>query len=57
VETGARNIDHIIGTSLLPGIATTLLGVLGENGSPCGELRVGLNRTDGSFTFELGGRS
>jgi type VI secretion system protein VasG len=57
VETGARNIDHIIGTSLLPGIATTLLGALGENGNPCAELRVGLNRTDGAFTFELGGRS
>jgi type VI secretion system protein VasG len=56
VETGARNIDHIIETSLLPGIATTLLGALGESGNPCGELRVGLNRTDGSFTFNLGTR-
>lgn len=56
VETGARNIDHIIGTSLLPGIASTLLGALGESGSPGGELRVGLKRTDGTFTFDLGGR-
>lgn len=57
VETGARNIDHIIGVSLLPGIATTLLGALDGGGKACGELRVGLNRADGSFTFSLGGLS
>ena len=57
VETGARNIDHIIDVSLLPGIATTLLGALDGNGVPCDELRVGLNVTDGSFTFSLQGRS
>ncbi len=54
VETGARNIDHIIGSSLLPGIATALLGALDGGGKACGELRVGLNRADGTFTFILG---
>jgi type VI secretion system protein VasG len=56
VETGARNIDHIIGASLLPGIATTLLGALDGGGKACGELHVGLNRADGSLAFSLGGR-
>lgn len=56
VETGARNIDHIIGASLLPGIATTLLGALDGGRKAHGELHVGLNRADGSFAFSLGGR-
>jgi type VI secretion system protein VasG len=57
VETGARNIDHIINASLLPGIATTLLQALDGGGAPCDELRVGLNRADGSFSFAFGGGS
>jgi type VI secretion system protein VasG len=56
VEAGARNIDHIIGASLLPGIATTLLGAMDGGGKARGELHVGLNRADGSFAFSLGGR-
>jgi type VI secretion system protein VasG len=48
VESGARNIDHIIDASLLPGNATTILGTLDGKG---------LNKADGSFAFSLGGRS
>ena len=54
VETGARNIDHIIGASLLPGLATTLLGNL--DAEPGGELHVGLSEEDGAFAFSVGGR-
>lgn len=57
VETGARNIDHIINASLLPGIAATLLSLLDGGTTPGDELRVGLNRADGTFTFALGGGS
>ena len=57
VETGARNIDHIIGASLLPGIATTLLGAMEGGGKASGELCVMLNQADGSFAFSLGARS
>ena len=55
VETGARNIDHIIGASLLPGLATTLLGNL--DAEPGGELHVGLSEEDGAFAFSFGGRA
>lgn len=55
VETGARNIDHIIGASLLPGLATTLLGNLDVG--PGKELHVALNEEGGVFAFSFGGRS
>ncbi len=34
VDTGARNIDHVINANLLPIIATTLLGSLGAPSAP-----------------------
>jgi type VI secretion system protein VasG len=54
VETGARNIDHIIGASLLPGLATTLLGNLDTGAGE--ELLVELSEEDGAFAFSFGGR-
>jgi type VI secretion system protein VasG len=53
VETGARNIDHIINASLLPGIATTLLGMLGERDPMYDSLHIGLSEADGAFVYSL----
>jgi type VI secretion system protein VasG len=54
VETGARNIDHIISASLLPGVTTTLLGMLNGIDEPAGTLRIGLDEAQGTFTFSPG---
>ena len=53
VDTGARNIDHIINASLLPGIATALLGGLDKDRGPSSALRIGLD--SGVFTYSYGG--
>ena len=49
VDTGARNIDHIINASLLPRIATTLLGGMGRPGRHPG-LHIDLDAEQGVFT-------
>ena len=53
VDTGARNIDHIITMHLLPGIATTLLGEMGAERAPGTTLTLGLHPETSSFTFNL----
>lgn len=50
VDTGARNIDHIINTHLLPRIATTLLASLLDANHAPATLRVSHDPTKGSFS-------
>ena len=51
VETGARNIDHIIGSALLPKIAAEILGLMASGGKAT-TLRVGADAA-GGFTFTI----
>ncbi|MDR2573367.1 MAG: type VI secretion system ATPase TssH [Desulfovibrio sp.] len=53
VDTGARNIDHVINASLLPGLASTLLGALADQKRTPQELHIDLNSQAGTFTYEL----
>ncbi len=52
VETGARNIDHIIGRALLPRVSSDILGRLSEGGVP-DALHVGLDG-EGGFSISFG---
>ena len=52
VDTGARNIDHIITASLLPGIATTLLGALDKKAA-MPSLMVGLDKETKAFSYNF----
>lgn len=52
VDTGARNIDHIINASLLPGIATALLGGLDKDRGLSNALHIGLDSA--GFTYGYG---
>jgi type VI secretion system protein VasG len=49
VDTGARNIDHIMNGTLLPQISTEILQRLGENAMPH-TLELGID-ADGRFSF------
>jgi len=49
VETGARNVDHIVNRTLLPRISTQILEMMGEEVRP-DRLEVGVG-ADGDFTF------
>ncbi len=51
VETGARNIDHIVNRTLLPEIATEILTRMGEEAQPVA-LRVDIG-PDGGFTYHF----
>ena len=51
VDTGARNIDHIINASLLPRLAAALLGNMGRNGRS--RIYVDLDPRQGIFTCSL----
>jgi type VI secretion system protein VasG len=53
VETGARNIDHILQGTLLPKISTEILERIGSGPLP-DTLRVGLDAA-GGFVLEFGG--
>lgn len=53
VETGARNIDHIIRGSLLPQMSTQLLQRMSEGQMPS-SLKVGIG-AGGDFSFAFGG--
>lgn len=52
VETGARNIDHIIRGTLLPQMSTNLLQKMSEGDLPA-KMTVGIGES-GDFTFEFG---
>ncbi len=53
VDTGARNIDHIINGHLLPRMATTLLASLPDGSGGPKRLRVRLDAADGAFSCAL----
>jgi type VI secretion system protein VasG len=56
VDTGARNIDHIINSTLLPGIASVLLSSLSENVT-ISTLHIGLDTARGCFTYQCEGEN
>jgi type VI secretion system protein VasG len=51
VDTGARNIDHILTRSLLPELSARMLGRLAE-GKPIADVRVSIS-PDQNFTYEI----
>lgn len=53
VDTGARNIDHIINASLLPGMAGILLETLTDAKQRERKLHIGLEPGSGTFTYAL----
>lgn len=53
VETGARNIEHIMRGTILPQLSTEILARMGGDGMPS-SLRLGVAR-DGRFTFHFTG--
>ncbi len=52
VQSGARNIDHIITRTLLPSISTEILSHMAE-GQPIHKVHVAVNQ-DGEFRYEVG---
>ncbi len=51
VESGARNIEHILSRGLLPGLSALLLGRMAD-GQPVGQVRIGMDE-GGEFTYNL----
>jgi type VI secretion system protein VasG len=51
VETGARNVDHILSGTLLPELATEVLGRMAD-GRPLSTVRVGVGDA-GRFTYAI----
>jgi type VI secretion system protein VasG len=51
VDTGARNIDHILNATLLPGIATALLATLMEQTKQSKRMRISLNAETGGYSY------
>ena len=51
VDSGARNVDHILNGTLLPTMAETVLGHMSE-GREIGRIRVGANKR-GEFTYRV----
>jgi len=51
VESGARNIEHILSRGLLPRLSALLLGRMAD-GVPIGTVRLSLNEA-GDFEFAL----
>lgn len=52
VETGARNIDHIVNRTVLPELATELLSRMGEDLPEVSSVRIELN-DEGKFAYTL----
>src|SRR5262249_44038065 len=51
VESGARNVDHILTGTLLPEVSASLLQRFAE-GQPVARVKVGV--ADNNFTYEIG---
>jgi type VI secretion system protein VasG len=51
VESGARNVDHILSRTLLPDLSTRLLGRMAE-GLPVGAVRVSIDDQE-RFAYDL----
>lgn len=54
VDTGARNIDHIINAHLLPKIATSILSTLAEKRLVGQTLHIGIDTEAGTFISTIG---
>ena len=54
VDTGARNIDHILAANVLPQLAQTLLEQMGAETTPATDVTIGLAE-DGTFTITFAG--
>ena len=54
VDTGARNIDHILAANVLPQLAQTLLEQMGSEEAPATNVTIGLAE-DGNFTISFAG--
>ncbi len=54
VETGARNIDHIMSGTILPKMSMEILGCMSEGVMPS-EVRLGVSE-EGTFTIDFGDR-
>jgi type VI secretion system protein VasG len=52
VESGARNVDHILTRSLLPELAAEFLGRM-STGSPIGRVCIGVS-AEGGFKYDIG---
>ena len=52
VETGARNVDHILTRTLLPELASEILGRMAE-GEAIGSVKVSIDE-NGAFQYALG---
>ncbi len=52
VETGARNIDHIVNRTILPELATEILSNMGEDGKTSTAVSIGLAE-NGRFAYTL----
>jgi type VI secretion system protein VasG len=53
VESGARNIDHILSRTLLPELSEMLLARMAD-GQKVGRVGVGIDAATGRFTYDLG---
>lgn len=53
VDTGARNIDHIVNATLLPEISSRLLGRMSTD-NPATAITIGLDAEKGVFTYSIG---
>ena len=51
VESGARNIDHIISRTLLPELSSEFLSRMAEGGS-IESVHIGVDKT-GNFAYEI----
>jgi type VI secretion system protein VasG len=51
VESGARNVDHILTGTLLPAVSTAILGRMAE-GRPVKRVKIGIGEK-GEFTYSI----
>jgi type VI secretion system protein VasG len=55
VDTGARNIDHILNATLLPGIASALLATMTEQPNQATSLQITLHAETGGYSYTWNG--
>jgi type VI secretion system protein VasG len=53
VDSGARNVDHILTKTVLPELAAAFLGRLAE-GKPIESVRIGMADATGLFRYDIG---
>jgi type VI secretion system protein VasG len=52
VDSGARNIDHVLSEGMLPELSTRLLGRMAE-GQPVEKVHVEMGGEDDGFRYEI----